>query len=203
MNNGDGTFSAEVVYVAVKSYQYLRDVAIVDINGDDNSDVMTINRETGQVFIFLNKGNGALSDPASIEIGGYLTSIAVGDLNGDGKPDLAVAGEVGFVTFNNDGTGSFTQGHVGHGIGGEGADTRIGIADLNGDGRNDLVIASNGGLTGLAVALNLGDGTFMPGILHEQDSMFGAFALGRLNGDDYPDIVVSRDDLYIMFNQCD
>ncbi len=82
-------------------------------------------------------------------------SVAIGDLNGDGKPDL-VAGKIGTVSVlfgNGDGTfGSKSE----FGTGGAGSSEAVAIGDLNGDGKPDLVTANSNTAT-VSVLLNTGD----------------------------------------------
>jgi hypothetical protein len=84
------------------------------------------------------------------------TSVAIADLNGDLKPDLATAnfgGTVSVLMNRGDGFGpkrSYDAGDL---------PDSIAIGDLNGDGKPDLVTADRGNYT-VSVFLNRGDGTF-------------------------------------------
>ena len=87
-----------------------------------------------------------------------LYSVAIGDLNGDGKPDLATAnGTTNTVSvLLNRGDGSFRAKldySTGHGPG------SVAIGDLNGDGKPDLATANDDANT-VSVLLNRGDGAF-------------------------------------------
>src|SRR5207247_1632240 len=89
----------------------------------------------------LGTGTGSFSAPTNLAVG-TLVSIAVGDFNGDGKPDLAVANS-GFDSVSillGTGTGSFSPatnfavGTLPH---------SIAVGDLNRDGKLDLVVTNN------------------------------------------------------------
>ena len=130
-----------------------------------------------------NSGSVSFLPVVTYDSGGSgSTSIAVADVNGDGKPDVVVAnciangsaacgapGILGVLLGNGDGT---FQPVVTYSSGGNGASS-VAIADVNGDGKPDLVVANycgnssscsyGDGLVG--VLLGNGDGTFQPGYL--------------------------------------
>ncbi len=127
--------------------------------------------------------------------GGLETvSVAVADVNGDGKPDLLVAnycasgnsctntnfaGVVGVLLGNGDGT---FQTAVLYGSGGYYGES-VAVADVNGDGKPDLVVANRcasaggGGCTNSAgvvgVLLGNGDGTFQTAVTYGSGGHFG------------------------------
>src|SRR5262249_46004402 len=86
--------------------------------------------------------------------GSFPTSIAATDLNGDGKPDLAVANITSVSVLLNQGNGTFAA-SVFYDVGM--VSSAIAASDLNGDGKPDLAV---GGRNGVRVLLNQGNGTF-------------------------------------------
>src|SRR5215475_1465018 len=142
-------------------------------------------------------------------------SVAVADVNGDGKPDLLVAnlcvdvncgsnGIVSVLLGNGDGT---FQTEVTYNSGGYDAVSVV-VADVNGDGKPDILVANRcavfiscGGTSGghpdsngiVSVLLGNGDGTFQPAVTYNSGGLFTtSIAVGDVNGDGKPDLVVSN-----------
>ncbi|HXE73053.1 MAG TPA: VCBS repeat-containing protein, partial [Candidatus Nitrosotenuis sp.] len=94
----------------------------------------------------------------SLAAGTSPVSVAVGDLNGDNRPDLAVANRgssnVSILLGNGDGTFGAASNF------GAGMDPfSVALGDVNGDGRLDLAVANNGS-NDVSILLGRGDGTF-------------------------------------------
>jgi FG-GAP-like repeat/FG-GAP repeat len=136
------------------------------------------------------------------DTGGYLAlSIAVGDLNGDGKPDLVVVNEYGSIgVLMGNGDGTFLPA-VAYASGGYALS--VVIADVNGDHKPDLIVANAGGSTGgntVAVLLGNGDGTFQPAVLYGSGGYSDvsgelislSIVVEDVNGDSKPDVVMAN-----------
>ncbi len=94
LGNGDGTFQPPATY---SSGEYgANSLALADLNGDGHPDVvaagnMTASDSHGEVSVLLNNGNGTFQAPVSYKSSGYIaTSVATGDLNDDGRPDVVI-----------------------------------------------------------------------------------------------------------------
>jgi hypothetical protein len=171
-------------------------VAFGDLNGDGKLDLAIANAGAGYgnkavgktVSVLLNGGGGRFTARRDYGTGVSPVSVAIGDLNGDGKPDLATANEDGSTVsvLLNNGDGSF-QTKRDFAIGG--LPYSVAIGDLNGDGRRDLASANTGDGT-VSVLLNRGDGSFEDKRDYRTGRNPGSVTIGDLNGDGNPDLAV-------------
>lgn len=163
-------------------------VAVGDVNGDGNVDLATANLfgESGTVSVLLNTGDGTFAPAREYGTAGQALEVALGDLNGDRKPDLAVADGGGVSVLLNSGDGSFAPArHYGHGATG----VSVAIGDVNGDGKPDLTSGSID--VGVSVLANKGDGTFTSKGSYEVLGAAYSVAIADLNGDRHNDITAT------------
>jgi len=117
---------------------------------------------------------------------GYF--MAVGDLNGDGVPDVAVTVDGGFAVLISNGDGTFRSPVVYP----TELSYSLAVADFNGDGRLDIVVANlNFSPSTVSVYLGNGDGTFqtVPIVSNTTEGSYYV-AVGDFNNDHKPDIVI-------------
>jgi hypothetical protein len=117
LGNGDGTFQPAVIYDS-GGWVPLQ-VAVADVNGDGNPDVLVGNCGSSDCFVdhqrvavLLGNGDGTLQPAITYDAGGrYPDGIAVADLNADARPDVVtvniVDASVGVLLGNGDGTSQF------------------------------------------------------------------------------------------------
>ena len=141
--------------------------ALGDLDGDGDLDLV-VGGFDGTLRVFLNDGAAAFTpaDAAALGLGadlGQNSSPALGDLDGDGDPDLVVGESAGTLNFfRNDGTASapaFTL--VDERFAGLDAGMRSApaLADLDGDGDPDLLVGTDAGAW---LRLTNDAGTFAP-----------------------------------------
>ena len=198
LGNGDGTFQVATTYDAKYAIVAL---AVADVNGDGRPDVLTAvdNTYPGSVGVLLGKGDGTFQPVVTYSSGGNSgASVAVADVNGDGKPDLLVGnecdlnncllGSVGVLLGNGDGT---FQPAVSYDPGGSGARS-VAVADVNEDGKLDLVV-DNYFYNAIGVLLGNGDGTFQAATTYDSGGLSPmSVAVADLNGDRKPDVAVAN-----------
>jgi FG-GAP-like repeat/FG-GAP repeat/PASTA domain len=167
-------------------------VAIGDLNGDGKLDLATANANyggAGTVSVLLNRGEGSFRAKVDYRTGRTPASVAIGDLNGDGKPDLVAANSSNHTVsvLLNRGDGSF-QAKVDYRTGPTPLSAAIG--DLNGDGKPDLVAANYSNDT-VSVLLNTGNGSFQASRSYATGFKPQSVAIGELTGDGKPDLAIA------------
>jgi hypothetical protein len=94
LGNGDGTFQGVLAY-DVGATNYRSALAVRDVNLDGNPDLLVSSggdgEDPGIVSVLMGNGDGTFQPPDNYDSGGWgAGAIALGDLNGDQRPDLLV-----------------------------------------------------------------------------------------------------------------
>jgi hypothetical protein len=94
--NGNGTIQAAVSYPvgATVGGSGPTGLALADLNGDHQPDLVTANHLNGTISIFMGNPDGTFQSPVLRSVGTAPVFVTAADLNGDGEPDLVVSVDV-------------------------------------------------------------------------------------------------------------
>ncbi len=182
------------------------DIKIADFNADGKPDVAVANYLSNSISIFKNTSSGTtISFTAAIQITTGLApeSIAIGDFNGDGKPDIATSNELANTVSILKNTSASSVLSFASKVDLTVGDHPMGIAagDLDGDGMIDLAV-SNYYSYNISILRNVGSGgaiTFVKTNLASSASS-NSISIGDLNGDGKPDLVVQGSPILLYQN---
>jgi hypothetical protein len=176
-----------------------------DLNGDGRLDVVTANSYTSAVGVLLGQAGGTFAAPSS-----YATNrpysgpngVALGDVNGDGRLDIASANFLGnaVTVFQAQAGGGFIP--VSYTTGAGSVPLNVVLADVDGDGRLDLVTANNGPST-VGVLRGLAGGGFAAVTSYAAGTGSGAtnvqgVVVADVTGDGRPDLVTNNSSHYAV-----
>ena len=206
------SFASPVVYSLGALSTFLSgSITTADLDGDKKPEVIVTNSYAGTITILPNNsysGNISLGTGVNLTVGAGANAslpseVQVGDLNGDGYPDIVVSAAVtdNIAIFPNTNTtptaGSFTFGtrlDVSTGTGSQ--PVGIAIADVNGDGMADVIVGKhNTGVNKVSVFRNISSGgsiTLATAVDYTTGTTTTGVVAGDLDGDTYPDIVTAN-----------
>ncbi len=186
LNNGNATFAAQTLLAAGATPLSLA-AGDIDLDGDIDLVAACQGAQAIEVAYFLNAGSGVFLPAVRDAIASTSGSptLALGDLDRDGAPDIALRDNVGLRTLLNSGDGTFAL-----------TSTRTGsfrdalaLGDLDGDGAIDIVATGNYEILALR---NNGDGSFSEPVHFGLGAEFPqGLALGDLDADGDLDLACS------------
>jgi hypothetical protein len=194
LGNGDGTFAAPVGLYASEGYS--RSIATGDLNADGKLDLVVTSDDEllgGYVSVLLGHGDGSFAAATTyVTYYGQLFSPALGDFNGDGKVDVAVAGWQMYsaMVFLGNGDGTVQEPRTFGTNAGTGANS-VAAGDFNADGKRDLV-ATNYYSNSVSMLLGNGDGTFQTARSFAAGNGPGSATASDVDGDGKLDLVVTN-----------
>lgn len=198
LNNGNGTAFSEIMKSSgVEPFSALTS----DLDGDGKQDLLVLDGDPlyGTIGVSHNNGNASFAPQEAYNAGRAPFSAALGDVNGDTKPDIAIGNHLGVDVLLNRGDGTFAHRYsVGS------SPVALAAGDVIGDGNIDLVVA-NSGSNDVSVLPGLDGGTFNDAGTNNYNAGTTpiAVAIAEMNDGGMPDIVVANggsNDVSVLFN---
>lgn len=183
------------------------DLAVGDLNADGRPDIVTSSfagDPSRSIGVLYQQPDGRYAAPVYVGVDAAWTArgVAIGDLNGDGRKDLAVtwggAAPAALSVFHQRGDGTLATMVTLASADYPGA---VEVADLNRDGRLDVVVAHDG-WSNVGVYLQGADGSLQGEQRYvgtDGSGNLDGLAVGDLNGDGRPDIVQAG--LSVLYNR--
>jgi len=182
-STSDGIQLKSATLIALSNIVY---TATGDFNHDGKLDIAAlVNTSSGpEIAVLLGNGDGTFQPPVTTPVPNAYAPFVVGDINGDGVPDIVTPG-LYILIGNGDGTFKTPVLHKLFGV------TTLQLRDINNDGKLDVIAVA--GLNGFFdVLLGNGDGTFQA--TKTYSALLGRVSLGvaDLNGDGKLDVAYLR-----------
>ncbi|MEG4631211.1 DUF4347 domain-containing protein [Microcoleus sp. AR_TQ3_B6] len=191
-------------------------VSIGDFNGDGKPDVATANLRSYSTSILLNTTPTGATTPTfapkvDLNTGNFPLSVSIGDFNGDGSPDVAVANfssNTTSILINTTPTGATTPTFAPKVDLNTGNNpSSVSIGDFNGDGKPDVAVANFLSYTTSILINTTPTGattpTFAPKVDFPTGTLPTSVSIGDFNRDGKPDVAVanqSSDTTSILLN---
>jgi len=193
-------FTSPVKYINVGKHPYQR-ARVADLNKDEKLDIVTTNLDGNNATVLLGDGKGNFREPkgSPFPCGDSPFGVAIGDIDGDGNPDLAIinspsitssnTGRDGLTVLFGDGRGKFTVMPGSPFTTGK-SPSRVAIGDLNGDGIGDIAVTNYNGNSITVFLMN--KHSVMSSFTVPVGAKPDGVAIADLNGDGKMDIVVAN-----------
>ncbi len=177
-------------------------LTVADIDGDGKPDIISLNANQAKISVLRNTsslGNISFATASQFNISnlnGTATSIASGDLNGDGKPEVVVVGGMGLTNvavFRNQSTPGIVSFASDVYFEVSTGPRFVGIGDITGDGKPEIVAVSDGfGVVSVLRNTTITSISFATKTDFTVSANPYALAIGDLNGDGKHDVAVAN-----------
>jgi hypothetical protein len=202
LGNGKGGFTRAWSYDVIPTDAPITSLALADFYGNGRLGLVTADT-AGDVFVSTSSIPGrytpafqfqSLSIP-QIAANPGPTYVAVGDFNGDGRPDIVVAGGGAVSVLMNEGNGAFGAAQS-YTVGG--SPTAVAVGDFNRDGKLDIVTANSNST--VSVLLNNGNGAFGAVQNYAIGGPANSVAVADFNHDRALDVVTTGAEMDVLLN---
>eukprot|EP01035_Chromulina_nebulosa_P021038 gene21038-27264_t len=200
-----GSFATQVTFATGTSP---RSVAIGDIDGDGKPDLVVANFASNIVSVFRNTSSsgsitsGSFATGVTFATGSFPRSVAIGDIDGDGKPDLVLANSLSntvSVLRNTSTIGTVTSGSFATQVtfAAENNPYDIAIGDIDGDGKSDLAVTNNQThnvsiYRNTSTSGTITSGSFAAHVTFATGTLPFGVSIGDIDGDGKPDLAVAN-----------
>ncbi len=211
LGNGNGTFQTHKDNSTAKAASCIS-LTVGDLRNDGRHDIVAGCQALGLVGVLLSNGDGTFKAIKTYAVPIGVTAVAVGDFNGDGKPDVAVTnGGTNVSVLTGSGSGTLKAAVT---FGTNFGPTGVVAVDLNGDGKADIITANSGSPFGVitanvSVLLSNGKDLFAARTDYKVggasgNGAYNGIAAADLTGNGKPDLIVPitySDEVSILMNK--
>jgi len=188
LNDANGTFGVRNSYRAAG-----KPIAVVsdDLDGDQVSDLITVDQLAGSVNTYRGRGDGKFDHSNAVETNLEPQALATGDIDEDGMLDAVVGfrtgSQIAVLLGKRSGVLQISQWLEGF----DRSAYSLLLRDIDVDGHLDLVVSISSNRQGVAHLRGLGNGSFATPVHHVVGDTPSGLAIGDFNGDRALDIAVA------------